>query len=346
MLGCVVMPPLALARTLRRAFRLHLGLSLLAVGLVPSAAFAEVEPLRVLMIGDSITAGVRVTSSQSYPGLLAEWLGADYEIVERGCSSTTTSMWLPPDGSSPTGGVWCRNQQPASIYGAFAQAELPADIVTVMLGTNDALFTWISDQDYASNLEEIVAALLDEGAGTVVLMTPPDHPDPQDWQGPYRLRLLGTRVRMICESMPGVVCGPDVYELLSDPSYFSRVAGEFNVHPNAAGHALIAEHLHDLIVELSPAPACEDESRPRSLRGMCTAYCRWLDCDSIDHAGAPNLCGHLERKIRDRSGSTWLLCGEDSGWPGRGFPRSWHRPGEGMRWRFAPRGRFRNPPPE
>jgi hypothetical protein len=159
----------------------------------------------------------------------------------------------------------------------------------------------------------------------VVLMTPPDHPDPRSWFDSYRLALFHNRVRMLCEDTPGLVCGPDAYELLADESHFSTVGGKPNLHPSAAGHALIAEALRELILELSPAPACEDESRPRSIRGPCRAYCRWLACESVDHSGSANMCEHLERRIRERSGATWRLCGDD-------LPRRKIRKAQRDRW--------------
>jgi lysophospholipase L1-like esterase len=301
---------------------------------------ADVEPLRVLMLGDSITAGVRVTRFESYPGLLAEWLGEDYEIVERGCSSSLSGMWLPPGPSTPPWTMWCRGQRTPSLYETFAYAELPADIVTILLGTNDALFTSLSPADYQKNLEQIAEALLEDGAGSVVLMVPPDFPDPTRWFGSYRLALLGNRVLALCEAMPGVVCGPDLYTLLKDESYFSIVNGALNVHPNAAGHALIAEELHETILDLSPPPACEDEAGPKAIEGLCFAYCRVLDCDSVDHRGSANLCEHLEGHIRDRSSATWRLCGDDPPWDWKDRHRSRFSRGHQRGWRGTPKPGF------
>jgi hypothetical protein len=56
-------------------------------------------------------------------------------------------------------------------------------------------------------------------------------------------------IALICADTLGVLCGPDLHELL-DPALDFSVG---DIHPNAAGHAKIAAALADAILSL-PEP--------------------------------------------------------------------------------------------
>jgi lysophospholipase L1-like esterase len=130
--------------------------------------------------------------------------------------------------------------------------ELPSEAATVLLGSNDAVGFFepenqpVSVGDYAAALYAIVIDLLSDGVEYVVLMTAPRNYASQNPDVDLRLAAYREEVLQICSSDPmdGVLCGPDLYELLQ-PEHFASA----DVHPNAAGHLLIAEELYAVVPE-------------------------------------------------------------------------------------------------
>lgn len=167
-----------------------------------------------LLIGDSITAG---TVSEPIGPSYAELVGG----VNRGVSGQSTRDWLPG----------------LSLFDALPAAYT----VTLLLGTNDASGFLepgpVPVEEYEANLRSIIAALYEHGTLRVIVMTPPRNFAAWDNAAPDRLRGYRQAVLWLCSE--GVAeCGPDVHELLG-PEHFA--VGD--VHPNGAGHALIAEAL-------------------------------------------------------------------------------------------------------
>ena len=212
---------------------------------------ARADPIRVVLVGDSITAGdVSAPSGASYATLLAESLGPGFTVTNLGCGGTSSLDWTPSRG-----GVFCGGEvERPNLYDALAQPQLPAALVTILLGTNDAIgFEESARTDpwaYTVAIAELSGNLLADGAAQVMLMTPPPN-----FAGRGAARSLLARYRnaiiALCGS-PGdaVVCGPDVYALL-DPEDFA--AGD--IHPNESGQAKIADALHDAVLAAIPEPA-------------------------------------------------------------------------------------------
>ena len=98
---------------------------------------------------------------------------------------------------------------------------LPADLAVVMIGTNDAwTFTRgerTAPDAYEQNLRQLVGHLRERGVA-VLLMTPPPVCDPgSDF---YRhLAALARRVRALCHTPGGALCGPDAFRLLDLASF-------------------------------------------------------------------------------------------------------------------------------
>jgi lysophospholipase L1-like esterase len=133
-------------------------------------------------------------------------------------------------------------------FQTLAAPYLPAEIATIMLGTNDAIGTFMRRATlvatYASRIRELITKLQEHGVRTVVLMTPP--PMCREARvGAARIRLVGYREKIleICESLDGVVCGPDTYALLDPHADFDAC----DAHPNASGHAVIARALSETV---------------------------------------------------------------------------------------------------
>lgn len=114
-----------------RAASLSVAALALALPALAQRDFAA-NPVRVSMIGDSITAGVCSTNGEDYPFFLQELLGPNYVVMNFG-NSGKTMLKKGLCGPPPAGdcAYWDTPTWPA------AQASTP-DIVTILLGTNDA----------------------------------------------------------------------------------------------------------------------------------------------------------------------------------------------------------------
>jgi lysophospholipase L1-like esterase len=222
---------------------------LLVVALFLAARSVAATPIGVVLLGDSITAGtVSAPTGPSFSTLLEDALGPDFSVTNVACGGTSALDWTLTRGNGLCAGMGFVGP---TIYQARALPALPADIVTVMLGTNDAVGFFepgrVPAATYRSAIDELVGDLLDDGADTVVLLTPPPN-----WSDPTALALLGAyrdELLDVCTSTPGVVCGPDVFALLGRSDFAPG-----NVHPNAQGHAKIALALEASIRELVVVP--------------------------------------------------------------------------------------------
>jgi lysophospholipase L1-like esterase len=205
-------------------------------------------PLLLLLAGvaaaqeERLFLGNSITEREGYVDILAEEL--PYETIARAaCGATTTWQWTL-DGPAP--GFHCAFGSEASLYALFVEPWAPLSTVYVLLGTNDSAFhAWLWDEipvhpdEYAANLVALVEALQRDGATAVVLISPPD----VSAHAPERnQRLAGyrERIREICGDRLGVVCGPDLSQILTQPEDFTDA-----LHPSAQGHAKIAAALLD-----------------------------------------------------------------------------------------------------
>lgn len=205
---------------------------------------APADPVRVLAIGDSITWGiVSGSGGLGYVDLLADALGVRYEVTTAACAGSIAPVWRPAADPATCFGQF--DGELVDYWDVLIDPALPADIATIMLGTNDAQVgapRWI----YLGSLIQIIDELLALGVGEVILMTPPPHPS-----GFPLLASYSDGIPDLCETIDGLTCGPDVYRLLDPVADFA--AG--NGHPNATGHAKIASALGAYIVSPEPSTA-------------------------------------------------------------------------------------------
>lgn len=211
-----------------------------------AASAGRASPIRTLLVGDSLTAGVvSEPTGPSFAELLSLGLSETHEVVNVGLGGTSAFYWAP---STPCT-VFCEEDP---LFEERAAPELPAQIATLLLGTNDAVAFFLEQrtpvEDWEQYMREIVDGLFAGGVHSVVLMSPPDA---NLGSAEAELLIHGYRERVleICGDTPGVVCGPDLSLLLDPETDFQ--AGD--LHPNAFGHAKIAAALTDSILAL-PEP--------------------------------------------------------------------------------------------
>lgn len=204
----------------------------------------EGHQISVLMIGDSITEGVQSSpSAEPYTAVAAKVLGQRFTVTQIGCGGATTWDWSLLGGVTLCGGrLWKPN-----VYESLARPNLPADVVTVMLGTNDATGFYepapISPDAYRTNLANLVTHLLNDGAGKVMLMPPPHMCESANEDVIRRLEAYRTIVRTMCNTRAGVVCGPDVYTLLNEDDFQGC-----DIHPNGLGHRTLGIAIAEMIL--------------------------------------------------------------------------------------------------
>jgi acyl-CoA thioesterase-1 len=121
-----------------------------AILLVLASPVAAKERLRIVALGDSLTAGYGLPPAEAFPAQLEarlKALGVDAEIVNAGVSGDTTA-----------GGL-------ARLDWALADR---ADYVLVELGANDAL-RGLDPGEAKANLEKIIAGIEAKGAKPILL---------------------------------------------------------------------------------------------------------------------------------------------------------------------------------
>jgi acyl-CoA thioesterase-1 len=185
------------------------------------AAFGVASPTSgrgagvIAVLGDSLTAGLGVAAEEAFPALLEARLrreGYDYRVVNAGVSGDTTAGGLRRVD-------WVLRAKP--------------DVVVVALGANDGL----RGQPPAAmrdNLAAIVARLRASGAQVLLagMLMPPNYGGEytREFAAVYPEVARRTRVPLMPFLLDGVAAEP-------------RVLQPDGLHPNAAGHQIIAEKL-------------------------------------------------------------------------------------------------------
>jgi acyl-CoA thioesterase-1 len=204
---------------------------------MPLRTAAVTEESVIVALGDSLTAGLGVAPDEAYPARLGARLRRDgyrHRVVNAGVSGDTTAgalRRLP----------WVLRARPA--------------IVIVALGANDGL----RGQHIPAmqrNLEQIVARCRDAGARVLLagMRLPPNYGDyASAFARVFPEVARRTKVRFIPFLLDGVAADRGL----------NQADG---VHPNAAGHAVIAEHVWSYLHPLL-APPPERTTEQRSRRG-------------------------------------------------------------------------------
>ena len=187
---------------------------LLGLVLALAAAPAHAEPV-IVALGDSITSGLGVAAAEAFPALLEVRLRRDgyaYRVVNAGVSGDTTAGGLRRVD-------WVLRARP--------------EIVILALGANDGL-RGQPPQTTRANLEAIVTRLQTAGARVLLagMRMPPNYGEEftRQFEAVFPAVARRANVALLPFLLDGVAADP-------------RLNQADGLHPNAAGHRVIADRL-------------------------------------------------------------------------------------------------------
>jgi lysophospholipase L1-like esterase len=187
------------------------------------------EPPLITFIGDSITYGTVPDEGKSYVDILREKCTA-VEINNIAVGGTQTIHWHPsnyPDGF------------PGTIHDIPLFRYIPAsNVVVVALGTND-IQGWVDPLDVGENTYSILSTLQRRGVKDVILLPafgPAPGLDFTFWEETVGYQKLACHLLSGCK--------------LLDTELPSEVYPEDPIHPTAAGHAIIAARLYEVLKKI------------------------------------------------------------------------------------------------
>jgi lysophospholipase L1-like esterase len=211
------------------------GLAAAVLLLLGAATALWATRTKLVVLGDS-----HITGAQSEPRgptfveVLREELGPSYEVVAAGCPGSSANDWTH-DG--PSLACSLRNA-----YLELGRPHLPAEIVVILLGSNDAVgFAEerpLTPQVYAQAIQELVRRVQRDGGQRILLLGPPPNPLARR-RSAQRLRDYSKSLAALAEQEPDVYMGPNLQEFIDLKEHF----GGRKVHMNAVGHRLIGERL-------------------------------------------------------------------------------------------------------
>jgi acyl-CoA thioesterase-1 len=200
------------------------ALVLLALVLAPGRA--EAADRVIVALGDSLTAGLGVAPDEAYPALLQARLareGYPYRVVNAGVSGDTSAGGLRRVD-------WVLRAQP--------------EIVIVALGANDGL-RGQPVSALRANLLAIVERV--RAAGARVLLA--GMKMPPNYGAPYTREFAAVFPDVARQTGSALV--PFLLEGVAADGRFNLADG---IHPNAAGHRRIADHVWTFLRPLLAAP--------------------------------------------------------------------------------------------
>lgn len=188
----------------------------------------EPSPVRLVFLGDSLTAGYGVGELEAFPHLLERALserGHEVQVVNAGVSGDTTAGGLSRL-------AWSLRQEP--------------DILVVELGGNDGL-RGLPLEMTENNLRQIVSAAEEAGSRILLLgmLMPPNY-------GPDYTQGFAAIFPRLSEEF-GVALVPFLLEGVGGQPELNQPDG---IHPTAAGHLILANnvypYLERMILDLGP----------------------------------------------------------------------------------------------
>ncbi len=191
------------------------SLCLVAAVLFASIAAAHAEPLRIAMLGDSLTAGFGLSPDQALPAKLEKTLraaGRDVTVANHGVSGDTSAGGLARLD-------WTLGDKPK--------------LVIVALGANDAL-RGLDPEETEKNLDAIITRAKEAGAAVLLCgMKAPRNYGPEyvvKFDGLYERLAQKHKVTLVPFLLEGVAMMPE----LNQPD---------GIHPNTKGVDVILTHV-------------------------------------------------------------------------------------------------------
>ena len=205
-----------------RAIQIALATALLAFGLLASPVLAQDQPVKLVVLGDSLTSGLGLPQTQAFPARLARALkarGIAVEVADAGVSGDTASGGLGRlDWSVPEG----------------------TDAVIVELGANDAL-RGVDPKLTRAALDKILRRLKERNIEVLLA----------GMQAPRNLGNHYTRaydgIFTELAAAHGVLLYPFFLDGVATNAKFNQPDG---IHPNAAGVDVIVERMMPKVEEL------------------------------------------------------------------------------------------------
>lgn len=254
---------------------------------VSSLVFAQT---RVACIGDSITAGWKLKEAEKYVTKLGGLLGSDYDVQNFGHSAycmlkiADKSYWDSPMFQ--------------------AAQDFEPDIVTIMLGTNDAHPDYWPEYetDYATDYRDMIAFFeaLPSNPTVIVLGLPYLKPGGR-YDGVVALDALLPEVA--ASAGEAGVEFVEIWDVLVDSGLSPNELMKDPIHPSAAAHTIIAETVFPVVAAAAavcPDGICGPSENPCTCAADCDPYeatelscgddvdndCdNWADCEDSDCTG-------------------------------------------------------------
>ena len=260
---------------------------LLLFVIVSGSVFAEI---RVACVGDSITAGWKLKESEKYVTKLGGLLGAGYDVQNFGHSAY--SMLKIADKS-----YWNSPMFQAA-------QDFNPDIVTIMLGTNDAHPDYWPqhEEEYVVDYLEMIATFesLSSKPTVIVLGLPYLKPGGRyDGVVALNARLPGVA------GMAGVEF-VEIWDVLVNSGLSSNQLMKDPIHPSAMAHTIIAETVYPVVASVNSDcgnGTCDVGENICSCPSDCGAIpgselsCSNAvddDCDGLVDCGDPDCNGKLD----------------------------------------------------
>eukprot|EP00928_Gymnodinium_smaydae_P070293 TRINITY_DN5415_c1_g1_i1.p1 TRINITY_DN5415_c1_g1~~TRINITY_DN5415_c1_g1_i1.p1 ORF type:complete len:517 (-),score=60.57 TRINITY_DN5415_c1_g1_i1:19-1368(-) len=199
---------------------------------------------RITFIGDSITQAHHVNESESFPHKLQQKLGEQYAITNLGVSGATMLTTGLAEGGSCRASYWSTPHWKKAL-------ESDADIIFIMLGTNDAkAYNWDAGRFRSDYLAMLSAISVTHPRSSVVLMIPP--PLIADGFGAMVRSVINEELPRIIRSInteAGLPSEPvDMVDLFGGAaSPDSSLLLEDGCHPNERGYERMAERILEII---------------------------------------------------------------------------------------------------
>lgn len=189
---------------------------------------------KLICLGDSLTFGLRVPHSQTWPRLVSQQTGMSLENL--GLNGDTT------------GGMLARLQSLAADNSHNAPKDMP--ILLLMGGSNDIFYAG-TDTGARANMGAMIHQAITAHMVPVVGIPLPISPEdaPENWGGIVDFREAAANIERYCQWLKdfckafGVPCVDFHQDFLASDGTVRRELFADGLHPNALGHKVMAERL-------------------------------------------------------------------------------------------------------